>query len=72
MLPESPSFISQPSVISIFLTGLVLSFLIGRGCRMLAHIKLQLKSRGILKKACDTLDFFMFTAFFLCCRCTKN
>ena len=31
---------------------------------MLAHIKLQLKSRGILKKACDTLDFFMFTAFF--------
>ena len=51
-----------------FLIGeikLIIDQTIGRGCRMLAHIKLQLKSRGILKKACDTLDFFMFTAFFM-------
>ena len=39
---------------------------------MLAHIKLQLKSRGILKKACDTLDFFMFTAFFYVVVALKN
>ena len=39
---------------------------------MLAHIKLQLKSRGILKKACETLDFFMFTAFFYVVVVLKN
>ena len=39
---------------------------------MLAHIQLQLKSRGILKKACDTVDFFMFTAFFYVVVALKN
>ena len=57
----------------------MLLFLIGKGCRILAYIKLQLKSGNYEKNKCDTPFFRMSSVFFYLfifllfrCRCTKK
>ena len=56
MAEDPPSCISKPNVISImYLTGFLLSFLIG----------IQLKSPENIKKVCDTSHFSIFTAYLM-------
>ena len=63
MAEDPPSCISKPNVISIiYLTGLLLSFLIG----------IQLKSPGNIKKVCDTSHFSIFTAYLMLSLNEKN